>query len=183
VQQQKRSCKSQCVHTTTVAAGAGEQQLQQLGGRENYEEEEALGETNPAFRGVLGVFTPSIVTLPSLSSSYWLLTHCPSWSGVVVWTGNKIILGTVEVSDVVLWPGNKFFHLLSMCQTLISGNREWDTFTTCPSVKHISVNGEWDSFTYYSSGRRCGVNGEWEIFTYCLGLRRCSVNKEWDSCT
>jgi len=50
----------------------------QLGGRHNYEEEEALGETNPAFRGVLGVFTPSIVTLPSLSSSYWLLTHCPS---------------------------------------------------------------------------------------------------------
>jgi hypothetical protein len=68
VQQQKRSCKSQCVHTTTVAAGAGEPQLRQLGGRDNYEEEEALGETNPAFRGVLGGFTPSIVTLPSLSS-------------------------------------------------------------------------------------------------------------------
>jgi hypothetical protein len=97
---------------------------------------------------------------PSLFSSYSLLTHCPSWSDVVVWTGNKIILGTVEVSDavvwmgnkislhtievsdVVLWSGNKDFHLLSRCQTLISGNREWDTFTTCPSVKHISVNGE-----------------------------------------
>jgi hypothetical protein len=79
VQQQKSSCKSQCVHTTTVAAGAGEQQLRQLGGRDSYkEEEEALGETNPAFRGVLGGFTPSIVTLPSLLSSYWLLTHCPS---------------------------------------------------------------------------------------------------------
>lgn len=68
VQQQKRSCKSQCVHTTTVATGAGEPQLRQLGGRDSYEEEEALGETNPAFRGVLGGFTPSIVTLPSLSS-------------------------------------------------------------------------------------------------------------------
>jgi hypothetical protein len=68
VQQQKRSYKSQCVHTTTIAAGAGEPQLRQLGGRDSYEEEEALGETNPAFRGVLGDFTPSIVTLPSLSS-------------------------------------------------------------------------------------------------------------------
>ncbi len=68
VQQQKRSCKSQCVHTTIVAAGAGEPQLRQLGGRDNYEEEEALGETNPAFRGVLDGFTPSIVTFPSLSS-------------------------------------------------------------------------------------------------------------------
>jgi hypothetical protein len=68
VQQQKQSCKSQCVHTTTVAAGAGEPQLRQLGGTDSYEEEEALGETNPAFRGVLSGFTPSIVTLPSLSS-------------------------------------------------------------------------------------------------------------------
>jgi hypothetical protein len=68
VQQQKRSCKSQCVHTITVAARAREPQLRQLGGRDSYEEEEALGETNPAFRGVLDGFTPSIVTLPSLSS-------------------------------------------------------------------------------------------------------------------
>jgi hypothetical protein len=68
VQQQKRSCKFQCVHTTTVAAGTGEPQLQQLGGRDSYKEEEALGETNPTFRRVLDGFTPSIVTLPSLSS-------------------------------------------------------------------------------------------------------------------
>ncbi len=65
MQHQRQSCKSQCVHTTIVATGAGEQQLQQLGGRDSYEEEEALGETNPAFRGVLGSFTPSIVTFPS----------------------------------------------------------------------------------------------------------------------
>ncbi len=71
MQQQKQSYKSQCVHTTTVAVGAREQQLRQLGAKDSYEEEEALGETNPAFRGVLNVFTPSIVTLPSLSSSYW----------------------------------------------------------------------------------------------------------------
>ncbi len=68
MQQQKQSYKSQCVHTTTVAAGAGEPQLRQLGGRDSYEEEEALGETKPAFRGVLDGFTPSIVTLPSLFS-------------------------------------------------------------------------------------------------------------------
>jgi hypothetical protein len=68
VQQQKQSYKFQCVHTTTVAAGAGEPQLPQLGGRDNYEEKEALGETNLAFQGVLGGFTPSIVTFPSLSS-------------------------------------------------------------------------------------------------------------------
>ncbi len=49
VQQQKRSCKSQCVHTTTIAAGAGEPPLRQLGGRDSYEEEEAFGETNPNF--------------------------------------------------------------------------------------------------------------------------------------
>jgi hypothetical protein len=55
-------------YKTTIAIGAGKPQLRQLGGRDSYEEEEALGETNLAFRGILGDFTPSIVTLPSLFS-------------------------------------------------------------------------------------------------------------------
>ncbi len=78
VQQQKRSYKSQCVHTTTVATRAGEPQLRQLGGRDSYEEEEAFGETNPAFQGVLGGFTPSIVTLlPSLPQNCKHDQHFP----------------------------------------------------------------------------------------------------------
>ncbi len=78
VQQQKRSYKSQCVHTTTVATRAGEPQLRQLGGRDSYEEEEAFGETNPAFRGVLDGFTPSIVTLlPSLPQNCKHDQHFP----------------------------------------------------------------------------------------------------------